>query len=93
MFMSSKNVFEPASCSSGNAFVSGARVLRFKSRAGQIEHSVASESLPLRYFFEKSSVARRCNDAEMGLENSLHALAHHSEYNERIDLMSSKLFV
>ena len=36
----------PASWSSGNAFVSGAEGLRFKSRAG----SVANGSPPQRYF-------------------------------------------
>ena len=48
----------PASWSSGNAFVSGAGGLRFKSRAGQIGHSVANGSPPLRDFFERSCVAR-----------------------------------
>ena len=48
----------PASWSSGNAFVSGAGGLRFKSRAGQIGHSVADSSPPLRHFFERSCVAR-----------------------------------
>ena len=48
----------PASWSSGNAFVSGAGGLRFKSRAGQIGHSVANGSPPLRHFFERSCVAR-----------------------------------
>ena len=46
------------SWSSGNAFVSEAGGLRFKSRAGQIEHSVANGSPPLRHFFERSCVAR-----------------------------------
>ena len=49
---------EPASWSSGNAFVSGAGGLRFKSRANQIGHSVANGSPPLRHFFERSCVAR-----------------------------------
>ena len=49
---------EPASWSSGNAFVPEAGGLRFKSRAGQIEHSVANGSPPLRHFFERSCVAR-----------------------------------
>ena len=43
---------------SGNAFVTGAGDLRFKSQAGQIEHSVANGSPPLRHFFERSCVAR-----------------------------------
>ena len=47
----------PASWSSGNAFVSGARGLRFKSRAGQTGHSVANVSPPLQHFFERSCVA------------------------------------
>ena len=44
--------------SSGNAFVCGAGGLRFKSLAGQIEHSVANGSSPLQHFFEKSCVVR-----------------------------------
>ena len=47
-----------ASWSSGNAFVSGAGGLRFKSRAGKIGQSVVNGSPPLRHFFEKSCVAR-----------------------------------
>ena len=42
-----------ASWSSGNAFDPGAEGLRFKSRAGQIEHSVANGSAPLRHFPQK----------------------------------------
>ena len=34
----------PASWSSGNAFISGAGGLRFKSQAGQIGHSVVNSS-------------------------------------------------
>ena len=52
------NLSQPASWSSGNAFVSGAGGLRFKSRAGQIGLSVANGLPPLRHFFEWSSVAR-----------------------------------
>ena len=52
------NVITPASWSSGNAFVSGAGGLRFKSRAGQIKHSVANGSPVLQHFFERSCVAR-----------------------------------
>ena len=44
--------------SSRNALVSGAEGLRFQSRAGQIGHSVANGSPPLRHFFERSCVAR-----------------------------------
>ena len=43
---------------SGNAFVSKAGGPRFKSRAGQIEHSVANGSPPLRHFLERSCTAR-----------------------------------
>ena len=52
------NFFLPASWSSGNAFVSGAGGLRFKSQAGQIGHSIANGSPPLRHFFKRSCVAR-----------------------------------
>ena len=41
----------------------------------QIGHSVANGSPPMRHFFEKSCVACRHNNAEMGLANSLHASA------------------
>ena len=51
--------------SSDNAFVNAAGGLRFKSWAGQIEHSVANDSPPQQHFFERSCVAER-NDAEMG---------------------------
>ena len=44
--------------SSGNAFVSGEGYLRFKSRAGQIGHSVVNGSQMLQRFFERSCVAR-----------------------------------
>ena len=44
--------------SSGNVFVSGTGGLRFKSRAGQIRHSVANGLPPLRHYFERSCVVR-----------------------------------
>ena len=44
--------------SSGNAFVSGAGGLGFKSWAGQIGHSVTNGSPTLRHFFDKICVAR-----------------------------------
>ena len=50
--------FEPAGWLSGNAFVSGAEGLRFKSRPGQIGRSVANGLPPLRHFFKQSCVAR-----------------------------------
>ena len=58
MLLEDEFLMSPASWSSGNAFVSGAGGLRFKSRAGQIRHSVANGSPPLRHFFERSCVAR-----------------------------------
>ena len=69
--------------SSGNAYVSGAVGLRFKSRGSQIEHSVAKGSLPLRHC-ERSWVPGR-NDAEKVAitANSLRALTLNREYNER----------
>ena len=51
---------ELASWSSGNAFVSGAEGHRFKSRAGQIGHSVANGSLLLRHFFLQHFFERNC---------------------------------
>ena len=47
------------------AFVSGPKGRRFKSRQGQIGHSVANCSPPLRHFYERSCVAYSHNDAEM----------------------------
>ena len=51
------NVEAPSSWSNSYAFCLGARGLRFKCRAGRIEHIVANRSPPLRHFFEKSCVA------------------------------------
>ena len=59
---------------SGNAFVSGAVGLRFKSRAVQVEHSVANDS-SLQRHFSKEAVLPGRNDAEVGPANSLHASA------------------
>ena len=53
---------------SGNAFISGAGGLWFKSRAAQIGHSVANCSPPQRHF-ERNCVFRRGNYAEMGPAN------------------------
>ena len=52
-----------SSWSSGNVFVSGAGGLRFKSRAGEIEHSVANGSPPLQQFLERSEQC--CSGAMM----------------------------
>ena len=78
-----KNNFSPATWESGNAFLSGAWGLRFKSRASQIKHIVAIGSPPLRHILKRSCVACRHNDAETGPANSLHASAWCSEYNKR----------
>ena len=47
----------PVSWSIGNAFVSGAGGLKFKSRANKIGHIVANGSSSLRQLFERSRVA------------------------------------
>ena len=67
--------------------VSGTGGLRFEFRASQIGYRVANGSPPLQHFFERRCVARKCNDAKMGLANSLHASAYYNEYNERFDLI------
>ena len=78
-FLCRKNIINDlvrsASWSSGHAFVSGAGGPWFKSRAAQIGQSVANALPSLRHFFERSCVARRRNDVEMGPANSLHASA------------------
>ena len=51
---------------SRSAFVFGAGSLRCKSRASQIEHSVANGSAPLQHFLKKTCVSRRSNDTWMG---------------------------
>ena len=76
----------PASWSSSNAFFSVAEGLRFESRAGQIGHNVANGQ-PRCDISSKGAVLPGRNDAEMGLVNSLHALACYSECNERFDLI------
>ena len=50
--------FESNCRSSGNALVSGTGDLKFKSRVGQIIHSIFKGSPPLRHCFKKSCVAR-----------------------------------
>ena len=51
-----QELFAPASWSSGNVFVSGAKGLRFESRTGQIGLIVANSLLPLLHFLERSVV-------------------------------------
>ena len=76
----------PASWSSGNAFVFEAGGLRFKSRVGQIGHSVVNGS-PRCDISLKEAVTPGRKDAEIGPANSLRASAYNSEYNERFDLI------
>ena len=58
MFFWFEKTFLQVSWSSGNAFVFEAGGLRFKTRVGKTELSVANGSPPLRNFFERSCVAR-----------------------------------
>ena len=73
--------------SSGNAFVSKAGSLRFKTRAGQTKHSaIANGVLSLRNFFERSCIVSKRIDLEKkSPANSLYASAFYSAYNERFD--------
>ena len=86
-------IIQWASWLSGNAVVFGAVGLKLKSRADQFGHSVANDSPPLPHFFERSCVARRRNDVEMGTANSLHTSAKYSEYNKRFDSILSLLMI
>ena len=70
----------PISWSSGIAFVFGVEGLRFKSRAGQIGHSVTFGSPPLRQFFERRCVAYRRNNPEMSPASLLHVSAQYAKY-------------
>ena len=63
-----------ASWSSGNAIISGARGLRLKSWAGQIERSVANCSPLLRHFFKRNCVAQAQSRGDSPV-NSLQASA------------------
>ena len=60
------------------------RDLRFKSRAGQIE-TVLPTVLHRCDISSKRAVLSGRYDAEMNPANSLHALAHYSEYKKRFD--------
>ena len=71
-------LFADASWSRGNTLASEAEGQRFKSRAGQIGHSVANG-------------LSRCSNAEMGPANLLHASALYNNYNKRFDLVSACL--
>ena len=70
-------------------FVSGAGGLRFKSRAGQIDHSVATTATTRHRcdVSSKGAVLPGFYVAEMGPANSLHASAYYSAYNERFDVI------
>ena len=73
-------LFFSASWSSGNAFVSGAGGLRFKSDA------VLPTARHRCDISSKGAMLPGRNDAEMGPANSLHVSAYYSEYNERFNL-------
>ena len=81
-----------ASWSSGNAFVSGAGGLRFKSRAGQIEHSVANGRHRCDISPNRAVLPGR-NDAEVGPVNLLHASAYYREHNEGFNLKIFRLLL
>ena len=53
--------------SSVDAFVSGAGGLKFKSRIGQIGHSVADSLPPLRHFFKRTCADRAQSRGESQL--------------------------
>ena len=81
----------PASWSSGNAFVSRAGGLRFKSPPVKSDTVLPTAGhrcdIP-----SKGAVLPVSNDAEMGPANSLHASAYYSKYNERFDLIYLKCY-
>ena len=70
-------------------FVSGLGGLRFKSQAGQIEHSVANSLPQLQHFLKRICVACRRNDSEMGPATgyTLWRNTTYSKYNERFNLI------
>ena len=70
VIIETKTVKLTASWSSSNAFASGARGMKFESRAGETEHTVADGYPPLRLYFEEL-----CCPREMGYVNSLRASA------------------
>ena len=70
-------------------FTSGAGGLRFKSQAGQIEHSIATASHRCDITSNGAVLSGR-NNAEMGPANLIHASAYYSEYNKRFDLETTK---
>ena len=72
--------------SSGNAYVSGAGGLRFKSRAGQIEHSVANALPPQQHFFESTCVAR-AQMTRRWAPQSRYTLRRNTANNESFDLI------
>ena len=80
---------KPASWSSGNAFVSGAVGLKFRSRARQIGTVLPTARHRCNISSNGAELPKR-NDAEMGPANSLHASAYYSEYNERFNVTNHK---
>ena len=73
---------------SDNAFVFGTGGLKFKSRAGQIEDSVASGSPPPQHFLERSCVACRRNEAEMGSAQTHYTIQRNTASIMKEDLVS-----
>ena len=86
IFLGELILFLPASWSSGNAFVSGAGGLTFKTQAGQSVTVLPMARHRCDISSEEAVLPGR-NDAEMGPANSLHASANYSEYNKRFDLI------
>ena len=82
-----------ASGSSDNAFVSGAVDLRFKSRAGQIRHSMPTTHLFCDNYFALSCVDHRCNVGKMRSANLLHAFVNTASIIRRFDLILNPLLV
>ena len=79
-----------ASRSSGNAFIYGAKGLRFKSGAGQIKHRVVNGSPPLQHFFEGSCVLEGAITRKWARHGrqlvTRFGLLYYSEHNKRFDL-------
>ena len=71
---------------SGNALVSEAGGLKFKSRTGK-SITVFPTARHRCDISSKVAVLPGHNDAEMGPANSLHASAYYSDYNQKFDLI------
>ena len=79
-------LLQPASWSSGNAFVSGAGGLRFN--LGPVKSNTVLPTARHRCdISSKEAVLPWRNDAKMGPANSLHASAYYSDYKKIFDLI------